>query len=67
MDICINQLKLLYIFTHTRDIDTDICRLAQELRIGREPEEEKEERVYRERTKQENDMPKLSLRLRLRL
>lgn len=42
MDICINQLKLLYIFTHTRDIDTDICRLAQELRIGREPEEEKE-------------------------
>lgn len=67
MEICINQLKLLYIFTHTRDIDTDICRLEQELRIGREPEEEKEERVYRERTKQENDMPKLSLRLRLRL
>lgn len=50
MDICMrNQLKLLYIFTHTnRDIDTDICRLAQELRIGIEPEEEKE-RVYRER------------------
>lgn len=44
-----NQLKLLYIFTHTnRDIDTDICRLAQELRIGIEPEEDKE-RVYRER------------------
>lgn len=46
MDICMrNQLKLLYIFTHTTR-DTDICRLAQELRIDIEPEEE---RVYRER------------------